>query len=71
MGWSVQDARRVDIESEYSLRGHKPPYELAKAELNALARETAKLVRQMDEGVMKRIDHALSDLSAQEKTRKH
>jgi hypothetical protein len=34
------EPRRVDIEAEYSLQGLKPPYELVRAEMMAIAKTT-------------------------------
>ena len=62
-----QDPRRRDIESEYSLRGLQPPYELVRAEMEALARGAAALIQQMDEVAGEEIDSVILDLGSQEK----
>jgi hypothetical protein len=64
-----QDPRRRDIEAEYSLRSVQPPYQLVKAEMDALARGAAELIQKMDEIAGEEIDSLILDQSSQEKKR--
>ena len=64
-----QDPRRRDIESEYSLRGLQPPYELVRSEMDALARGAAALIQQMDEVAGEEIDSIILDRNSDERTK--
>jgi hypothetical protein len=64
-----QDPRRSDIEAEYSLRGAQPPYELVKAEMEALARGAAVLIQKMGEVAGEEIDSMILDQSSEDKKR--
>jgi hypothetical protein len=59
-----QDPRRRDIESEYSLRGLQPPYELVRSEMDTLARGAAALIQQMDEAAGEEIDNIILERSS-------
>ena len=60
--------RRCDIESEYSLRGLQPPYELVRAEMDALAHGAAALIKRMDAVAGEEIDNIILDRSSQART---
>ncbi len=62
-----QDPKRRDIESEYSLRGLQPPYELVSAEMDALARGAAALIQQMDVVAGEEIDNIILARNSDEK----
>jgi hypothetical protein len=64
-----QDPRRRDIESEYSLRGVQPPYELVRSEMDTLARGAAALIQRMDAIAGEEIDNIILDQSSEEKNR--
>ena len=64
-----QDPRRRDIESEYSLRGVQPPYQLVRAEMDALARGAAALIQQMDEVAGEEIDNMILNQSSEDNKR--
>ncbi len=64
-----QDPQRRDIESEYSLRGVQPPYELVRAEMDALARGAAALIQRMDEVAGEEIDSIILDRSSDGRTK--
>ena len=63
------DPRRCDIESEYSLRGLQPPYELVRAEMDALAHGAAALIQRMDAVAGEEIDNIILDRSSDERTK--
>jgi hypothetical protein len=61
------EPRRVDIEAEYSLRSLKPPYELVRAEIEAITQVTAGAIEDMDEVDRERIDNEILNLRSGEK----
>jgi hypothetical protein len=65
------DPRRVDIEAEYSLRGLKPPYELVRAEMEAITRATASAIEDMDEIDRDRINSEILNHRSGEKAQKN
>jgi hypothetical protein len=66
-----QDPRRVDIEAEYSLRGLKPPYELAKGEMEEFIQIAAGAIEDMDEIDRDRINSEILNLRSGEKSRRN
>jgi hypothetical protein len=66
-----QDPRRADIEAEYFLRGLKPPYELAKDEMEAFIQIAAGAIEDMDEIDRDRINSEILNLRSGEKSRKN
>jgi hypothetical protein len=53
--------RRADIEAEFTLRGLKPPYEMAKDEFNAIIGFTKNAVESMDDIERDRINDEIID----------
>ena len=64
-----QDLRRVDIESEYSLRGLKPPHELVRVEMEIIIQSQASALEDLDETDKDRINREIYNLHPGEKSR--
>ncbi|WP_404294279.1 hypothetical protein ACD578_28715 (plasmid) [Microvirga sp. RSM25] len=57
----VRNPQRADIESEFTLRGLEPPYEIVVDEFEAVTRFISEAMENMDEAEKDRINTQIAD----------